>query len=275
MPDNDNDRRPGPVPAEVLQWWRAKGLKPTFDFRDCWNEEHGYSLAAAKVMRRDVLAALQQEINAAIADGIPFAQWVKGVEPRFREMGWWDVHEVVDPQTGKVAKVDPPSRLKRIFDTNMRTARAVGQWDRLTRNKRYKPFWIYSIGPSERHRPQHVAWHGLMLPWDDGFWSYAFPPSAHGCKCFVRGVSPREADKLEREGLPMPSGPILDEEGNPTGHKSGERVAVRRVAPPINLKPWKNARTGDIEMIPDGVAPGFNFPPRESRDNALNDAAEE
>jgi hypothetical protein len=274
--DNDNARPAGPVPAEVLAYWRQKHLKPIFSYLDTWNEEHRYAFSAAKVMRRDVLAALQQEVDGAISGGIPFAQWVKQVELRFREMGWWEQHEVIDPQTGKVVKVDPPSRLKKIFDTNIRTARAVGQWDRLQRNKRYKPFWLYELGQSERHRPVHVSWHGLLLPYDDPFWQYAFPPSAWNCHCTVRGVSPREADKIEREGVRMPgAGQILDEDGNPTGHISGERVSVRRVAPPINLQPWQNKRTGNIEMIPQGVAPGFNFPPRESRDNALNDAAEE
>lgn len=276
MADNDNARPAGPVPADVLAYWRQKQLKPTFSYLETWNEEHRWAFSAAKVMRVDVLAALQEEIDDAISKGLPYQQWAKQIEPRFREMGWWERQNVVDPETGKSVVIDPPSRLKKIFDTNMRTARAVGQWDRLLRNRRNKPFWLYTLGTSERHRPVHVSWHGLLLPYDDPFWSYGFPPSAWNCRCGVRGVSQREADKLESEGVRMPgAGPVLDEDGNPTGHVSGERVAVRRKAPPLKLVPWKNKRTGNIEMIPEGVAPGFNFSPRESRERALeSDAAE-
>lgn len=177
----DKDVRPGPVPADVLAYWRAKKLSPRFDWRDVWLEEHDLEFTAAKIMRRDVLAAMKNELDRAIADGVPFDRWAKQVEPRFREMGWWAEHEVIDPETGARATVDPPSRLRRIYDTNIRMARAVGQYDRAQKNKRFRPYVLYQVGPSHRHRPEHLALHGVMVHIDDPFWSHAWPPNGWGC----------------------------------------------------------------------------------------------
>lgn len=177
----DRDVKAGPVPAEVLAYWRAKKLTVGFDHRDVWNEEHDYAFSAAKIMRFDVLAAMQQELDRAIRDGVPFEQFKQNVEPRMRALGWWETHEVSDPKTGDTATVNPPARLRTIFQTNMRTARAVGQYARIQRNKRARPYLLYQLGPSIKHREEHVAWHGLLLPVDDPFWGYAFPPNGHGC----------------------------------------------------------------------------------------------
>lgn len=261
---------PGPVPADVLVYWRKKDLKPSFSYLDVWAEEHDASFAAAKIMRIDVLEAMRDELGRAIRDGVPFDQWKAQIEPRFKALGWWGEHDVTDPQTGKVAKVNPPRRLARIYDTNMRTARAVGQWDRIQRTKKTRPYLLYFVGPSERHRPEHLAWHGLLLPADDPFWQTHFPPSAWGCKCGVRSVSSREADSLEKNGLLAPDAePVLDDNGNPTGHVVNRRIEVRREAPPIELVPWQNKRTGQVELVPKGIDPGFARPPGQARAAAL------
>jgi len=269
----DSDTKRGPVPADVVSFWRRKALKVSFAYQDVWKEEHSYAFTAAKVMRTDVLEALQDELDSALTQGTPFPTFKKAIEPRMRELGWWVEHEVIDPKTGEVAKVNPPRRLRTIFDTNMRVARAVGQWDRIQRTKRNRPYLLYVHGTSERPRPQHLAWHGLLLPVDDPFWSYAFPPNGYGCKCSVRSVSKREADALEAEGVTLQE-QELDDEGVPTGQLTESRVAVQRTAPVLPLVPYQNKRTGTIELVREGIDPGFGYPPGEGRDRWA-EAAEE
>lgn len=265
----DDDISPGPVPAEVLRYWRQKHLKIGFSYLDVWNEEHDAAFTAAKVMRKDILGALQSELDRAIVEGVPFEQWKKEIEPTMRKLGWWDPHEVRDPKTGKRAKVDPPQRLQTIYQTNMRTARAVGQWERVERTAKSRPYLLYQVGPSARHREQHLAWHGLMLPVDDDFWAVGFPPNGWGCKCHVRAVSQREADQLEKKGVLAPNPePVLDDEGNPTGHLVNKRVPVVTEAPSLRLLPWVNPRTGATEFVPEGIDPGFHRKPGEGRNKA-------
>jgi uncharacterized protein with gpF-like domain len=273
----DADLKAGPLPAEVLRWWKQKKLKPTFDYRETWMEEHSYAFSVAKVMRRDVLQAMHEELARAIAEGVGIDKWTKQVEPRFKQMGWWGDQEVEDPETGQVVTINAPSRLRLIFNTNMRMAHAAGQWDRIQRNKRYRPYLLYYIGPAIRHREQHVAWNGVLLPVDDDFWSYAMPMNGWNCHCGVRSVTEREARELEDTGVPAHDAlPEVDENGVPTGHLSeADTVPVQRTAPKLEWKPWENKRSGKIEMVPEGIDPGFQYLPSIARTRWLDAAAAE
>jgi uncharacterized protein with gpF-like domain len=267
----DRDIKPGPPPTEVLAYWRAKKLRIGFDHRDVWREEHDYAFTAAKIMREDVLAALRSELDQAYEQGLPFKEFTKSVEPRMKKLGWWGEHEVEDPKTGDVVTVNPPARLARIYETNMRSARAVGQYDRVQRTKASRPYLLYQVGPSARHREQHLAWHGLLLPVDDPFWSFAWPPNGWGCRCHVRTVSQREYSTLVRDGVlgPAPQ-PVLDDDGTPTGHVKNQRVPVLIKAPVVPLVPWENKRTGQVELVRQGIDPGFDKLPGEGRRQALS-----
>jgi uncharacterized protein with gpF-like domain len=268
----DVDIQAGPTPVEVLAYWRAKKLRIGFDHRDVWREEHDYAFSAAKIMRLDVLEAMRDEVDQAFAEGKPFAEFARDVEPRMKALGWWDVHSVQDPETGAVVEVNPPQRLRTIYETNMRTARAVGQYDRVQRNKALRPFLLYQVGPSARHREQHLAWHGLLLPVDDPFWSYAWPPNGWGCRCSVRTVSEREHVGLVRDGINEAVPEHIEVDGRKTGHRKQKRVPVRTVAPVVPLVPWENKRTGAIELVREGIDPGFDRRPGEGRRDALRAA---
>jgi uncharacterized protein with gpF-like domain len=266
----DADISAGIVPAEALAFWRGKGIRPSFSYQDVFADEHKYAFAAAKVMREDVLVTLQEELGRAIDKGLPFDQWKKEIEPRMRALGWWEPHTVTDPKTGEAKAVNPPARLALIFRTNMRSAQAVGQYERQQRQKKSRPYLLYQHGSSARPRPQHLAWHGVLLPVDDDFWSYAFPPNGHGCSCFTRSVSQREADTLASEGVLAPdASPILDSNGRPTGDVEQRRIPVITVAPEKVMIPWENTRTGRAEFVPQGIDPGFQYPPARARDLAL------
>ena len=262
----DADVSAGPPPVEVLRYWRDKNLEPGFDYRDVWESEHDHAFTAAKVMRADVLEGIQAHLETAFADGQTYRDWSKDVESTLRELGWWEPQKVVDPETGKTVTVKPPHRLETIFQTNMRTARAVGQRERIERNVRSRPYLVYTLGPSARHRPEHLAWHGLTLPVDDPFWGTHWPPNGWRCKCGVRAVSETELGKLKRDGIRAPDAkPILDDEGNPTGHVENKRIGIRTEAPKIELVPWENKRTGSVEMVPQGIDPGFAHKPGDGR----------
>lgn len=256
----------GPVPQEALDFFEAKELRPGFSHLDVWGEEHTRAFTAAKFMREDVLAVMQASLATALREGHTYEQWARGLQPELERLGFWGQQRVVDPLTGREVEISVPHRLEHIFRQNMRTARAAGQWERIQRTKTALPYLLYLLGPSERHRPEHAALHGLLLPVDDPFWQTHFPPNAHGCKCFVRQVTSREADRVERDGIRSGERTVvLDADGNPTGRRTTTTVPVRRVAPPLEFVPFENKRTGQIEMVPRGIDPGFAHPPSQLR----------
>ena len=175
-------RFPGPDPKEAQRFFRAKGWKVGFDFRDVWREEHATSFTVAKATEADVLRTIREAVDGARAEGKTFRQFQKELTPSLQKLGWWGRKELRDPLTGKRvrAQLGSPRRLRTIFRANLRTARAAGQWERAQRRKRSHPFLLYELGPSKEHRKEHVGWAGTILPIDDGWWSTHYPPNGWG-----------------------------------------------------------------------------------------------
>lgn len=222
------------APPEVRSFFANKGLRPSFSWQGVEPQEHAVAFSVAKAMQIDVLTSIQDELKRALDEGIPYRQFAKELQPRLHRLGWWGVKEQVDPVTGQARRVrlGSPRRLKIIYQSNLRSARAAGQWDRIQRTKASLPYLVYLLGPSERHRPHHQAKQGLVLPVDDPFWQQWYPPNGWGCKCHVRQITRREA---ERRGI-----------------SDSPEVPMREVF---------NRRTGEIKRIPSGIDPGWEMNP--------------
>ena len=124
----------------------------------------------------------------------------------------------------------------------MRTARSAGQWERVQRTKATHSMLVYELGPSERHRAEHEAWAGTILPADDPFWDTHYPPNGWGCKCRVRQLSRRAAEKRGGK-TPRPETPT---------------------------KEWKNKRTGEVSQVPVGIDPGWDYNVGKSRRKGID-----
>lgn len=259
---------PGPPPVEALDFFKAKTLKPSFSFEDVWREQHAIAFTVAKAMQLDVLTTIQAALDQSLEQGKTFADFKRELRPTLKRLGWWGVKEQTDPATGEVKPVQlgSPRRLKVIYDTNVRQAHAAGREEKAQRVKKRFPYAMYVIGPSENHREQHVAWHGLILPVDDPWWDTHTPMNGWGCKCSKRLITVRQYDRLKKSGIPDPTAPpILDSQGNPTGRKVKRSVPVKTTAPTIQRREHVNKRTGEINQVPVGIDPGFDTNPGKDR----------
>jgi hypothetical protein len=225
------------VPKEALNWFANKNLKPSFNHLDVYGQEHSKAFTVAKAMELDVLVDIRDAAQKALADGQTFQQFRAELTPTLQKKGWWGRQKMTDPQDGRLKEVQLGSarRLRTIYRTNMRTARAAGQWQRIQRTSTSHPYLIYSLGPSENHRQQHVSWNKLVLPVNDPFWKTHYPPNGWGCKCRVRQASAAEAKRL---GI--------------------------NTAPKIETSEWVNKRTGQVHQIPKGIDPSWNHNPGEN-----------
>ena len=178
--------KPGPVPVEALDYFKRKGLKPAFSYKEVWGEEHDFAFTVAKVVEKDLLGQVKATIDKAIEDGTTFETWKKAVLPSLEKSGW----------RAAVSEKATPSRLRIIYETNMRTARANGQEERAQETKETIPYFIYELGPSTVHRPEHVRMAGTIRPVDDPLWKFWSPPCAYGCNCRRRQITKFEARKL-------------------------------------------------------------------------------
>lgn len=234
----------GPPPQEALDYFRSKGLAVGFDYRDVWRQEHAVAFTVAKAMTYDVLTAIRGEVDRALAEGRTYREFEKDMIPRLQQLGWWGKQNMIDPKTGLPVKAQlgSPRRLKTIYRANLRTARAAGQWERAQRTKEALPYFEYLLGPSERHRDEHAAIAGTILPVDDPFWDSHYPPNGWGCKCHLRQITRQEATR-----------------------KGGESHR-----PNVPEREWLNKRTGEVERLPQGIDPGWDTSPGKARAEQAN-----
>lgn len=238
-----------PVPPEVSAYFRDKNLKPAFSWLDVWLQEHAYNFTVAKAVDAELLATIKQSLQRAIDQGQSFETWRDQLRPELERLGWWGKRMVADPtgkSPNKAVDFSSPRRLQTIFWSNVRSARAAGQWERAQRSKRALPFLLYVRTTSKEPREEHLQWVGLILPVDHPFWDAHFPPNGWGCKCSVRQISAREAERLLKE----------------PGYTNDPGDFERRTT-------YVNKRTGEVTREPVGVDPGWGTNPGKARAETL------
>jgi len=220
----------GLVDKAAFEHFKAKKILPGFSHYDVWLYQHSLAFTVAKMMDADMLAEVKGAIESAQQNGTAFADFKKRLKPYLMAKGWWGEQVMTDPLDGepKLVQLGSTRRLKTIFDTNMRTAFAAGQWQRIQANKKALPYLRYNKSASGHPRDSHKRYYGLVLPVDHDIWKVIFPPNGYGCKCSVSALTKRQA---EEEGI------------------SGE--------PDVEMVEFTNPRTGKTVLIPDDITPSF------------------
>lgn len=221
------------APEEVTRYFDAKKSQPSYDWRDVAPYEHATSFTVAKTAGYDVLDDIRAAVSDARRNYLDFGTFADQLEPILRRKGWWG--SKVHPDTKELVKLGSLHRLRTIYWANMSTARAAGEWERTQRTKRALPFLVYELSTAENKRPLHQSWVGTIRPVDDAWWSTHYPPNGWLCKCRVRQISRREAERSGYDpDTPAPAG------------------KVRR---------WTNRRTGEVWEVPEGIDPGWQGNP--------------
>ncbi|MCA0303487.1 MAG: minor capsid protein [Proteobacteria bacterium] len=227
-------------PAEAIAFFRQKGYRLTYSYRDLMQAGHSDAFTVAGVSRLDVLQDVRSAVDEAVSDGSTFAEFKQAVRQKLASKGWWGPVQVKDPATGETKTVDlsRSRRLRTIFDTNLRTAYAAGHWQRLQRNKDIMPFLRYSAVLDSRTRPMHRRWGDpkfpVILPVEHPWWQTHLPPNGWNCRCTV---VPMTAAQVDRAGLHvMQDGP----------YDGPDQTVV-------------NERTGETFKVPPGVDPSFGY----------------
>lgn len=228
---------------DALQYFREKGFQLSWHYWEVWKDEHTRAFTVAKITGQDLLMDIRQWVDKALAEGITFHTFKQQLIPLLAQKGWLGF--TLSAQ-GQPIELGTPRRLKMIYDTNLRVARSAGQWARIQRSQKTLPYLLYSLGPSKEHRLMHERWSQFVLPVDDPFWQTHFPPNGWGCKCRVRALSAQEANK---KGI-------------------AKTPAIRWVS-------WTHQPTGRTARIPEGIDPGWDYNPGQSRLDALKRYAQD
>ena len=168
-------------PAQAINYFKAKGLKPTFSYADMMDEAHDHAFTVAKMMDVDMLGQIRASLDAAMANGTSFKAWTDQITPILQSGGWWGRKEVLDPLTGQVivAQLGSPWRLETIFRTNMQTAYAAGAWQEIVANAETAPLLMYDAVDDDRTRPLHASWDQRVAPVTSQWWLTHYPPNGY------------------------------------------------------------------------------------------------
>lgn len=113
---------------DVLNYMKNRRLQPSFHWTEVWQDTHAEAFTVSKAQEMDILNLFQESLTDAEKNGQTLAQWAKEITPQLKKRNWWGRQSRTDPKTGKQVEVQLGSqrRLKTIYNTNMRTSRAVG-----------------------------------------------------------------------------------------------------------------------------------------------------
>lgn len=182
---------PGAVPfTEAIDFLKQKVNLPTRAWTDIKEGAHARGFVIAGAMKDQLVSDFHGALVKALADGTTKADFQKAFDSIVEKHGW-------DFKGGRTW------RARVIYDTNMRSARAAGRWAQIERaaereKARGRTLYLrYVAVMDNRTRPEHKAWHGVILPVDHPFWKSHTPPNGWMCRCTIEHLTERD---LKRYG---------------------------------------------------------------------------
>lgn len=209
---------------EAVDFFRRKVPVHTQHWTDVWRTAHSRGFMVAGAASDALLGDFKAAIDKALSQGTTLAEFRADFDSIVSRHGW--VHN------GSAAW-----RSRVIYETNLSTAFSAGQYAQMTEPATLEafPFWQYVHSGSAHPRLQHLAWNGLTLRADDPFWTTHYPPNGWHCGCRARPVSERGLGRMGKRGPDQ--------------------------APPLETRPWRNPKTGEVHQVPVGIDPGFDYNP--------------
>jgi hypothetical protein len=206
--------------AEQLAFFRNKLKLPSSAWDDIMRAAHDRAFIVAGAAQADLVNDLYGAIAKSIENGTGLDAFRKDFSAIVLKNGWtgW---------TGEASAAGQAWRTRIIYQTNMSTSYAAGRYQQLTDPGllAIRPYWCYVHADGVAHpRPLHLAWNGLVLPYDHVFWQTHFCPNGWGCHCRVTSADAGDyADAQAAGRTEPPSGwdDIDPKTGAPVGIDKG------------------------------------------------------
>jgi len=244
---------------DILEWLLGKEPRAIGMFDEIGSDEYARAFTAAQTAGTDIADDLYYAMVDVVERSGSEQDFAKLVMPILKEKGWLGGDE------GKIG-----NRVRLIYDTNLRLARAAGRWNHVQASEGMFPYLrAFTVGDSRvRHPPKseddHRAWDGIVLPVSHPFWRTYWPPL--GFRCFLPGTRIEGAVKA---GIRRwHSGKAVE-----VVMASGSRLSVTPDHPILTRRGWvmaEHVRVGDHALRHRGVVTGNldvfsgddNAPPR-------------
>lgn len=254
-------------PEKAIEYFKSKGYRFSWNWRDMWQEAHDKAFTVAKVLRMDVLVDIRETVEKAMSEGLSLKEFQAELEPKLREKGWWGKKMVGDATGGQLVQLGSPRRLKTIYQTNLQTSYMAGRYKSFMDNADNRPFWQYVAIMDARTRPGHAQLNGRVFRFDDPFWESFYPPNGWCCRCRVRALS---HDNVADRDLEVESseGKLQTWADQGNGSKLQSRGVGAYVDPELginvktdpgwNYNPGKTSWQPDLDKYPPALIEQYN-----------------
>lgn len=107
------------------------------------------------------------------------------------------------------------------YNTALLSAQATTTYYRLLSKIDLYPYWQYKTIGDDRVREAHAALDGLILPWNSPFWNKIFPPNDWNCRCYIIGVTAKDAEGIDMKAMVEKANFYLDSDEYKRAEKGG------------------------------------------------------
>lgn len=183
---------------------RAQRVMLPNDFYRLPAEKRAQAFTVSGLARLDQVQAVADALAKFQADGgtfDDFRKWAAGQD--------WSL---------------PRHRLETIYRNAVQAAYMAGHWRRFDEVKDDLPYLMYDAINDSRVRPSHLAMDGVIRPVNDPLWKRWTPPCGHRCRCTLRQVSAREAQRRGGVTQSIPAEAVPDEGWGGDPRRWGERL---------------------------------------------------
>lgn len=180
-------------PTEVVDKLKSKIPTLADDLDKIKGDAYKKAFTISDIAKKSLLADIQDSLVEALKDGRGFDEWRSDLFEHLQAKGWADKFESLNDD--EISVLGDSSRLKLIYDTNIRQAYAEANYEAGINSN--AEFIRYVAVLDERTRFSHASAHGLILPIDDPWWEINYPPNGFNCRCSVMFLT---AESLEARG---------------------------------------------------------------------------
>ena len=136
----------------------------------------------------------------AMEEGTGLGAFKRDMRALMRQKQWYGRPEATAGDTKYINW-----RLDTIYRTNVLTAYSAGETREMLKTAHLYPYWQYQQVQRSSKREAHGPFHGMILRYDDPFWSTGTPPNGWGCQCYRNQLTQSQAKALGGPSTPPPS----------------------------------------------------------------------
>lgn len=153
------------------------------DFRRIWTEAGAIADAATSTVPGAIVTDLVRAIAGILEQGGTLADFRRDYLRIVAAAGW-------------SYKGNAGWHSQLLWRLHTGEAYSAGRWEQgqtvAARHPERQWFGRYVTVHDDRVRPNHAAWHGIVLPLGHGFWTTHWTPNGFNCRCHVQVISDRD-----------------------------------------------------------------------------------